>query len=152
MTSVAAIASRRLVARHHGSFIPLACTQITAPTGWPFAVTRASRSLHARPPLPTHSAAGLVKPSFIGDMDVATETNDVVEAKFVEVGKQLLVAEPTIGQDRDPASRRHQFGQPQQAGIFKVIALVLQFFFPHAQPSRGAARPCPVTRLNTSVA
>ena len=53
-----------LVARHHGFLISFACTHTTAPTCWAsFAVTRASVSLRARPPLPTHSVAGLVVPS-----------------------------------------------------------------------------------------
>ena len=43
--------------------MPLACTHTTAPTGHCASVTAASRSLRARPPWPTHSAAGRVVPS-----------------------------------------------------------------------------------------
>ena len=69
-------------------------------------------------------------------MDVATEANDVVEAKLAKEGEQLLVAEAAIGQDRDTAAGRHEFGQPPQAGVLVIVALVLEFFFPDAQPQQ----------------
>src|SRR5450759_3514949 len=53
-----AVASALLAARHQASFISLALPQTTAPTLCRPAVTSASRSLRARPPLPTHAAAG----------------------------------------------------------------------------------------------
>src|SRR3954452_12742286 len=52
----------RVVVDQLGSRRLGAWTQTTAPTCRPFAVTRASRSLRARPDLPTHSAAGRVSP------------------------------------------------------------------------------------------
>src|ERR1019366_463391 len=58
-----AVASALLAARHQASFISLALPQTTAPTLCRPAVTSASRSLRARPPLPTHAAAGRVCPS-----------------------------------------------------------------------------------------
>src|SRR3954452_20174326 len=58
-----AVASPLPVTRHQGSFMSLACTHTTAPTGHCAPVTVASRSLRARPPWPTHSAAGRVVPS-----------------------------------------------------------------------------------------
>ncbi len=50
-----------------------ACTQTTAPTCRPSAVTRASRSLRALPPLPTHSAAAAGQRIRHRAADVATE-------------------------------------------------------------------------------
>jgi hypothetical protein len=73
-------------------------------------------------------------PIDIGDMDVAAEADHVIEAKFVKEGKQLLVAEAAIGQNRDTAPRRHQFRQPPQADVLIIVALVLEFFFPDSQP------------------
>src|SRR4051795_4998610 len=52
---------RVTIAGHQGSFMSLACTHTTAPTGHCAPVTVASRSLRARPPWP--SAAGQVVPS-----------------------------------------------------------------------------------------
>ena len=52
-----------LAARCHASFMPTAFTHTTAPTFWRAAETSASRSLRARPPLPTQSAASRVSPS-----------------------------------------------------------------------------------------
>jgi hypothetical protein len=82
----------------------------SAPTCWPFAVARASRSSRARPPLPTHSVAGLGPPVSIGDVDVATEADDVIEAKRTKEGEQLLIAEAAISQYGDAAPRRYEFG------------------------------------------
>src|SRR4051812_668739 len=56
-----AVASALLATRHQGSFMVLACTHTTAPTGQCASVTVAARNLRARPPWP--SAAGRVGPS-----------------------------------------------------------------------------------------
>ena len=69
-------------------------------------------------------------------MDVAAEADDVAEAQFAQEGEQLLIAEAAIGQDRDPAAGGHEFGQAPQAGILEVVALVLQFVLPDAQPQQ----------------
>src|SRR3954471_8396003 len=58
-----AVALPSLATRHQGSFMPLAFTHTTAPTGHCASVTVASRSLRAWPPWPTHSAAGRIVPS-----------------------------------------------------------------------------------------
>jgi hypothetical protein len=70
----------------------------------------------------------LGQPIGIGDMDVAAKANDVVEAKFAELGEQLLVAKPAVGQDRDQASWRHELAQAPQAGVLIIVALVLKVF------------------------
>jgi hypothetical protein len=46
----------------------------------------------------------------VGDADVAAEADDVAKAQFIEEREQLLVAEAAVGQDRDPAARRHRLG------------------------------------------
>jgi hypothetical protein len=59
----------------------------------------------------------LGQPIGSGDMDVAAKANDVVEAKSAQLGEQLLVAKPAVGQDRDQASWRHELAQAPQAGV-----------------------------------
>src|SRR4051794_25489278 len=69
-----------------------------------------------------------------GDMDVATEADNVAEAEPVEKGKQLLIAEAAIGQDGDATARRQQFRQALQAGVLVGTALVLEFVLPVSMP------------------
>jgi hypothetical protein len=44
-------------------------------------------------------------PVGIGDMDVATEADDVIEAKFAKQDEQLVIARAAIGQNGDTAPR-----------------------------------------------
>lgn len=114
-------------------------------------MTRASRSLRARPPLPTHSAAGRVLPAASvtrirttkSSPGVAAEADDVAEPEFVEEGEQLAVAKAAVGKDRDGAGRRHEFLQPHQARILESIALRGQFLLPDGQPQQGRCPPVP---------
>ena len=46
----------------------------------------------------------------VGNLDIATEADNVIKAKLTEKGKQLLVAEATVGQNSNAARRRHEFG------------------------------------------
>ena len=62
----------------------LACTHTTAPTGQGAAVTAASRSFRARPPWPTHSAAGQVVAIGRADVSVARKPDDIVETQVAE--------------------------------------------------------------------
>jgi len=59
---------------------------------------------------------------FGGDVDVAAETNDIAEPQFAQEGEQLLIAKAAVGQDRHPASWRHEFGQAAQACILVIVA------------------------------
>ncbi len=58
----------------------------------------------------------------------------IAEAKLGEKGEQLLIAEAAIGKDGDAAAGRHELGQPPQARILEIIAPILQFVLPDAQP------------------
>jgi hypothetical protein len=67
-------------------------------------------------------------------VDVAAEADDVAEARFVDEGEQLVVAEAAVGEDRHGATRRHHLRQPDQAGVFPIVAQLQQFVFPDRQP------------------
>src|SRR4051794_12129249 len=71
-----------------------------------------------------------------GDMDVATEADNVAEAEPVEKGKQLLIAEAAIGQNGDATARRQQFRQALHAAVLVGTALVLELVLPDAQPEQ----------------
>src|SRR5271165_972198 len=118
-----ALASALLAARHQASFMSLALTQTTAPTLWRAAVTSASRSLRARPPVdPCGGGARFA----IGraDMDVAAKPDDVGEAQRLEIGEQLGVAEAAIGQNCHRDALGQKLGQAGQAEVLVVAALV----------------------------
>jgi hypothetical protein len=74
-------------------------------------------------------------------VDVAAEADDVAEAQLGQEGEQLVVAEAVIGEEGDLAPRRENLGEPHQAGILVVVALIREFVLPHRQPQqwRGAA-------------
>src|SRR5271155_1754459 len=129
-----ALASPSLAARHQGSFMFLAWTQTTAPTLCRPAVTSASRSLRARPPLPTQLAASRVSPSAAVTWMLPRNRIDISEAQLVEKGEQLRVAEAAIGQDRHRQARRQHLGQPGQTEVLVVVAPVLQFVLRDGQP------------------
>jgi hypothetical protein len=107
--------------------------QTTVPTGCCCAVTRAPRSLQARPALPTQAAAGRVSP--------LASVTWMLPPQLRQEGEQLVVAEAAIGEEGDLAPRRENLGEPHQAGILVGVALVREFVLPHRQPQqwRGAA-------------
>ena len=72
----------------------------------------------------------------VGDVDVAAEADDVVEAQVIQEGEQLVVAEAAVGEDRDGALRRHELLQPRQASVLEGVALLGEFFFPYRQPQQ----------------
>lgn len=59
-------------------------------------------------------------------MNVAAKADHVAKAQARQIGEQLLITEATIGQDGDAAAGGHEFGQPPQAGILEIVALVLR--------------------------
>jgi hypothetical protein len=65
----------------------------------------------------------------------------VAKAKFREIREQLLMAEAAIGEHGDTAAGRQEFGEPAQARILEVVALILQFVLSDGQPQQrcGAA-------------
>jgi hypothetical protein len=68
-------------------------------------------------------------------VDVATETDDVIETNFTQEGKQLLIVEAAVRQNGDTAPGWREFRQSPQAGVLIVVALILEFFLPpHGQP------------------
>src|ERR1700689_5106598 len=108
-------------------------THTTAPTCWPFAVTRASASAD---PL----GGGFDGSVRGGDVNVAAKADHVAKAKFREKGEQRLITEAAIGEDGDAAAGGHQFGQPPEARILEIVAVTLQFVLPDGQPQqRGRA-------------
>src|SRR3954451_16124997 len=91
------LAAALLVARHQASFMPLACTHTTAPTGHCASV--ASRKL-ARPTALADPLAGWTgRPVGRADLGVAFQPDDVVEAQLVQEAEQLGVGE--AGQEGD---------------------------------------------------
>src|SRR3954465_14897123 len=93
-----AVAAASLATRHQGSFMPLACTHTTAPTGQCAAVTTASRSLRA---LADPLAGWTGQPVGRADLGVAFQPDDVVEAQLVKEAEQLGVGEAAVGQEGD---------------------------------------------------
>jgi hypothetical protein len=79
----------------------------------------------------------------IGDVDIAAEPDDIVEAQIIKKREQIVVAETPVGEDRDGTTGRHEFLQPPQAGILEVVPLLRKFVFPDCQSQqwRGPAMP-----------
>ena len=69
-------------------------------------------------------------------MDIAAKPDDIVKAQFVEKGEQLDVAEAAIGQDRDDDALGQRLGEAEQAEVFVVVALILQFALEDGQPQQ----------------
>ncbi len=67
-------------------------------------------------------------------VDVATKADDVPKAKVLQKLEQLDVAKASVGQDRDGYILAQQRFQMRQAGVLKVVALVLQFVLVDREP------------------
>jgi len=125
-----------LAARHHGSFMPVARTQTTVAIGYASAVTAAPRSVRARPPAPTQSAAARASP-LVADHDVAAKADDEVELQFPgQHPIELVVAEAAIGHDAHTDIGGQNFRQAHQDLILVTVAPVFQRRLIHGQPNQ----------------
>ena len=97
---------------------------------------------HARPPagadpirrLPRLAAGG-------GHLDVAAKTNGVVEAEALQKREQLDVAEASIGQDRHGDALGQALLQTGEAGVFEIVARILQFVLVDGEPDQRRGPP-----------